>query len=65
MVSVRLHISRSEFFDPDDGYPDDSVQKEGRRAIVAATEMQKKGGTNPPRIRVSAMTEMKEYSGKD
>uniref|UniRef100_A0AAV1UPQ9 Uncharacterized protein n=1 Tax=Peronospora matthiolae TaxID=2874970 RepID=A0AAV1UPQ9_9STRA len=65
MESVRSHISRSEFFNPEDADPDESGQKERRRAIVATTETQQEGGAISQRIRVSAMTELKVFNGKD
>uniref|UniRef100_A0AAV1U107 Retrotransposon gag domain-containing protein n=1 Tax=Peronospora matthiolae TaxID=2874970 RepID=A0AAV1U107_9STRA len=65
MESVRSPISRPEFFDPKEADLNDSGQEEWRRAIVATIETQQEGGAIPRRIRVSAMTELKEFSGKD
>ena len=65
MESVRSHLSRSDIFDPEDADPDDSGQEERQRAMVATTETLQNGGGIPQRIRVSAMTELNEFSGKD
>uniref|UniRef100_A0AAV1T405 Uncharacterized protein n=1 Tax=Peronospora matthiolae TaxID=2874970 RepID=A0AAV1T405_9STRA len=65
MESVRSYISLSDCVDPEDADTDDSGQDERRRAMVANTETFKKGGGIPQRIRVSAMTELKRFSGKD
>ena len=65
MESVRSNISRSDVFDPDDSDPDDSGQEERRHAMVATTETLQNGGGIPQRIRVSAMTELKEFSDKN
>ena len=65
MESVRSSISRSDVFDPDDSDPDDSGQEGRRHAMVATTETLQNGDGIPQRIRVSAMNELKEFSGKD
>uniref|UniRef100_M4BNQ2 Uncharacterized protein n=1 Tax=Hyaloperonospora arabidopsidis (strain Emoy2) TaxID=559515 RepID=M4BNQ2_HYAAE len=65
MKSVRSHRSRSDFLDPEDVDPDDSGQEERRRAMVATAEKLQNDGEIPQLIRVSAMTELKEFSGKD
>ena len=65
MESARSSISRSDVFDPDDSDPDDSGQEGRRHAMVATTETLQNGGGIPQCIRVSAMTELKEFSGKD
>ena len=64
MESVRSHLSRSNIFDPEDVDPDDSGQEERRRAMVATAETFQNSGETPQRIRGSAMTELKEFSGK-
>uniref|UniRef100_A0AAV1VNF3 CCHC-type domain-containing protein n=1 Tax=Peronospora matthiolae TaxID=2874970 RepID=A0AAV1VNF3_9STRA len=65
MESVRSHRSRSNHFDFDDADPDDSGQEERRRAMVSTTETFQNGDSIPQRIRVSTMTELEEFSGKD
>ena len=65
MESVRSSISRLDVLDPDDSDPDDSGQEGRRHAMVATTETLQNGGGIPQRIRVSAMTELKEFRGKD
>ena len=51
--------------DPDITDPDDSGQEESRHAMVATAETLQNGGGIPQHIRVSATTELKEFSGKD
>ena len=65
MESVQSYTHHPEFFYPDDIDPDDSGQEDRRHAMVATTETLQDGGSIPQRIRVSAMTELKEFSGKD
>ena len=64
MESVGSHLSRSDFFDPEDVDPGDSGKEVRRRALAATTKDFQDGGGTPQRIRVSAMTELKEFSGK-
>ena len=54
-----------KFFDPDDIDPDDLGQEDRIHAMIATTETLQNSGGIPQRIRVSAMTELKEFSGKD
>uniref|UniRef100_A0AAV1V3I1 Uncharacterized protein n=1 Tax=Peronospora matthiolae TaxID=2874970 RepID=A0AAV1V3I1_9STRA len=63
--SVRSHISRSDFLNPEDANIDESGQGDRQRAMVATTKTLKKVDAVPQRIRVSAITELKEFSGKD
>ena len=65
MESVQSHISRSDVFDPEDSDPEDSGQEERRHAMVATTGTLQRGSDVPQRIRVSAIAELKEFSGKD
>uniref|UniRef100_A0AAV1UPN7 Retrotransposon gag domain-containing protein n=1 Tax=Peronospora matthiolae TaxID=2874970 RepID=A0AAV1UPN7_9STRA len=65
MESAQSRICLPEVFDPDDIDPDDSGQEDRRHAMVALTETFQDGGSIPQRIRVLAMTELKEFSGKD
>uniref|UniRef100_A0AAV1TCF3 Uncharacterized protein n=1 Tax=Peronospora matthiolae TaxID=2874970 RepID=A0AAV1TCF3_9STRA len=58
MELVRSHISRSEFYNPEDADPDYPGKEERRRAIEATTDPHQEGGTIPQRTRVSAMTEL-------
>ena len=65
MESVRSHLSRSDILYHEDVDPDDSGQEEQRCASLFTAETLQNGGEIPQRIRVSAMTELKEFSGKD
>uniref|UniRef100_A0AAV1TP38 Uncharacterized protein n=1 Tax=Peronospora matthiolae TaxID=2874970 RepID=A0AAV1TP38_9STRA len=65
MESVQSRISQPEVFDPDDIDPDESGQDDRIHAMVATTETLQDGGSIPQRIRMSEMTELKEFSGKD
>ncbi|GMF30457.1 unnamed protein product [Phytophthora fragariaefolia] len=60
MESIGLHHAPLYEFDPDD-LSIDSL----RRAAVASAETSTKAGVAAPRIRVSAISELKEFSGKD
>uniref|UniRef100_A0AAV1TFH2 Retrotransposon gag domain-containing protein n=1 Tax=Peronospora matthiolae TaxID=2874970 RepID=A0AAV1TFH2_9STRA len=65
MESVQSRISQPEVFESDDIDSDDSGQEDRRHAMVATTETLQDGASIPQQIRVSAMAELKEFSGKD
>ena len=65
MEWVRSHLSRLDILDHDDAVLDDSGQRERRLELVSAAETLPNRGRIPQRIHVSAMTELKELSGKD
>uniref|UniRef100_A0AAV1UTN0 Retrotransposon gag domain-containing protein n=1 Tax=Peronospora matthiolae TaxID=2874970 RepID=A0AAV1UTN0_9STRA len=65
MELVQSRISQPEVLDPDDIDPDDSRHEGRRHDMVATTETLQDGGSIFQRIRVSAMKELKEFSGKD
>uniref|UniRef100_A0AAV1V1N9 Uncharacterized protein n=1 Tax=Peronospora matthiolae TaxID=2874970 RepID=A0AAV1V1N9_9STRA len=65
MESLHSRISQPKVFDPDDIDPDDLGQEDRLHAVVATTETLQDGDSIHQRIRVSAITELKEFSGKD
>ena len=60
MESVQSRHSRPSEYDPDDLEID-----EPRRPLVATTEATPGGGISTQRIRVSAISDLKEFAGKD
>uniref|UniRef100_A0AAV1V3L9 Uncharacterized protein n=1 Tax=Peronospora matthiolae TaxID=2874970 RepID=A0AAV1V3L9_9STRA len=57
---IYQHIHEAAEYDPDDLW-----MSEPRRPQVAATGATTGGGNTTQRIRISAISELKEFSGKD
>ena len=60
MESVGSHHGRSNEYDPDD-----TGLTVWRRPFIASTETEQRGGFTTQRIRMSAIAEIKEFSGRD
>ena len=60
MESVGSSHSRSNNYDSHD-----PILEDLRRPLVAAAEVTRNGGFNPQRIRVSAIADLKEFTGRD
>ena len=65
MESVKSRQDRSDTYYPEGGDPDDSGQDDLRRTPVVAMETAPGGGLSAPRIRMSAIADLKEFNEKD
>ena len=64
MESAGSHHGGAEIQYRGAGDPDNSAQAESRRPLVATVETVPDGGLSAPRIRISAISDMKEFNGK-